>query len=336
MSFAVVIVNYRTPDLTFAAARSALDAGADAVVVVDNQSADVTVQRLRSIGDPRVVVVENPLNVGFGAGANAGARRVSAEALLFLNSDAELTKGAADHLLAELARWRGRAIIGPRLIGPDGEVEHSAGLLPVPSDIAVRALGLHVVGWWLVRLPLAGTLIRRTRFLREYASAEVAQEAFDTNFVTGACFAIGREAFRELGGFDERFFMYFEDADLCRRASGRGMAIRYVPSAVVCHVRGASAAGDYPFGPLRSRSMLQYLRKWYGRRGSAMAILLLWLRALRHSLGLHPGSGRAWRSLWAAISDADPRMSGDRRRRRPGWVSALRESASREGSSRES
>jgi len=306
-SFAVVIVSYRTPGLTIAAARSALDAAADAVVVVDNQSGDDTARRLRSIGDPRVVVVDNRVNVGFGAGANTGARRVSTDVLLFLNSDAELTKEAADHLLAELTRFDGRAVIGPRLIGPGGVVEHSAGLLPVPSDIAVRALGLHVIGWWLVKLPLAGSLVRRTRFLREYASVEVAHEPFDTNFVTAACFAIGREAFWELGGFDEQYFMYFEDADLCRRASARGMAIRYVPSAVVTHVRGASTAGDYPFGPLRSRSMRQYLRKWYGPPGSALAIVLLWLRALRHSVGLHPGSKRAWRAFWAALSDEDPR-----------------------------
>ena len=181
-SFAVVIVSYRTPGLTIAAARSALDAAADAVVVVDNQSGDDTARRLRSIGDPRVVVVDNRVNVGFGAGANVGARRVSTDVLLFLNSDAELTKEAADHLLAELTRFDGRAVIGPRLIGPNGVVEHSAGLLPVPSDIAVRALGLHVIGWWLVKLPLAGSLVRRTRFLREYASVEVAHEAFDTNF----------------------------------------------------------------------------------------------------------------------------------------------------------
>ena len=307
LSVTVVIVSFRTPELTDTAARSALDAGADAVVVVDNRSEDDTVRRLRSIDDPRVVVVESTANVGFGAGSNLGARRASTDALLFLNSDAELTRQSASHLLAELARYGGRAIVGPRLLGPDGEIEHSAGLLPVPTDIAVRALGLHVIGWWLAGLPFVGGLIRRSRFLREYASAEEAREAFDTNFVTGACFAIGREAFWELGGFDERYFMYFEDADLCRRASAHGMTIRYVPTAVVSHVRGASTAGDYPFGPLRSRSMRQYLRKWYGPSGAAMAILLLWLRAVRHSIGLHPGSGRAWRSWWAAIVDSDPR-----------------------------
>ena len=309
LTFGVVIVSYRTPELTAAAARSALGAGAGTVVVVDNGSGDDTVDLLRSIDDPRLVVVENAENLGFGAAANIGARRLATDVVLFLNSDAELTKTAADHLVAELARSGPRTIVGPRLIAPDGRVEHSAGLLPVPSDIAVRALGLHVVGWWLATLPLAGSVVRGTRFVREHTSAEVAEEVFDTSFVTGACFAIEREAFWELGGFDERYFMYFEDADLCRRGTERGMAIRYVPFAVVSHIRGASTAGDYPFGPLRSRSMRQYLEKWYGWPGSAMALLFLWLRALRHSLVLHPGSGRAWRSLWAAVSDEDPRRS---------------------------
>ena len=307
LNFTVVIVSYRTPDLTVAAARSALDAAADRVIVVDNQSGDSSVARLRAIVDPRLMVVETPANVGFGSGANIGARSASSDALLFLNSDAELTRQAADHLMAELGERGSRAIIGPRILGPDGSVEHSAGLLPAPSDIAVRALGLHVLGWWVAGLPLVGALVRRTRFLREFASAEVAKEAFDTSFVTGACFAIGREAFLELGGFDERYFMYFEDADLCRRASQRGIAIRYLPSATVSHVRGASTSGDYPFGPLRSRSMRQYLHKWYGPAGSALAILLLWVRALRHAVVLHPGSGRAWRAFWAAVTDEDPR-----------------------------
>lgn len=311
-SFAVVIVNYRTPDLTLAAARSALESGADAVVVVDNRSADDSTASLGAIDDQRFLLIENHMNAGFGTACNVAARNVAADALLFLNSDAELTSDAAQHMLAELRTWRGRAIVGPRLIGPDGGVEHSAGLLPAPSDIAVRALGLHVIGWWLARLPLTGRLMRRTRFLREYASAEVAESPFSTKFVSGACFAIGRQAFRELGGFDERFFMYFEDADLCRRAAAAGMAIRYVPSAVVTHVRGASTAGDYPFGPLRSRSMRQYLAKWYGAPGSAFALFLLWFRAGRHAIGFHSGTRRAWRSFLAALVDEDPRRAHGR------------------------
>ncbi len=67
--------------------------------------------------------------------------------------------------------------------------------------------------------------------------------------VSGACFAIGAAAFEEIGGFDERYFMYFEDADLCRRATAAGWPIRYLPDVVVDHVGGASSAVDYHFGP---------------------------------------------------------------------------------------
>jgi N-acetylglucosaminyl-diphospho-decaprenol L-rhamnosyltransferase len=306
-AFGAVIVNYRTPDLTPAAARSALDSGAQVVVVVDNDSRDDTPGRLRSIGDRRLVIIENRANVGFGSAANTGARHVSAESVIFLNSDALLLPNAARHLIAEVERHGGRAIVGPKLLSPEGGIEHSVGLLPVPSDIVVRALGLHVIGWWLAALPLIGRFIRRTRILREYASAETAAVAIETTFVSGACFAIGTDAFRELGGFDERFFMYFEDADLCRRAAAAGMPIRYLPSAVVRHVRGASALGDYPFGPLRSRSLRLYLGKWYGFAGSVMALVLLWLRAMRHSIAFHPGTRRAWRSFWTAYVDEDPR-----------------------------
>jgi GT2 family glycosyltransferase len=125
--------------------------------------------------------------------------------------------------------------------------------------------------------------------------------------VSGACFAIGRQAFEELRGFDERFFMYFEDADLCRRASAAGMPIRYVPDAVVTHIGGASSSEDYHFGPYHARSMRQYLGKWYGPPGSALAIVLLWLRAVGFSVTFRPQAKRAWRALWAALTDEDPR-----------------------------
>lgn len=119
--------------------------------------------------------------------------------------------------------------------------------------------------------------------------------------------AIGRDAFWELGGFDERFFMYFEDADLCRRATAAGMPIRYVPSAVVIHIGGASSEGDYHFSPTHARALRQYVGKWYGPSGSALALILLWLRAVGMSLSLQGGAYRAWRALWAAATDADPR-----------------------------
>lgn len=301
---AAIIVNFRTPDLTVRAAGSA-DAAGLLPVIVDNSAVDETASSVNATGWG-AQLLELDGNRGFGEAANAGAHQTPHD-LLFLNSDAEITATAALAMYSELARLGGRAIVGPRLITPAGTVQRSAGLLPRPSDLALRALGLHRLARRIETIPFVGQLVARTRVVRDYASAETATDTIDTDMVSGACFAIGREAFEELGGFDERFFMYFEDADLCRRAAAAGMPIRYVPSAVVTHIGGASSSEDYHFGPLHARSMRQYLGKWYGAGGSALAILLLWLRAVAFTLALRPGARRAWRALWAAVRDEDPR-----------------------------
>ena len=304
---AVAVVSYRTPSLTAAAVRSALASAADVVIVVDNASGDETMVRLRGISDPRLVIVENASNEGYGAAANTAARSVSTEAVLFLNSDAELSNDAMKRLLAELDRWDGRAIVGARLVGPHGEIQRSAGLLPAPSDLLIRWLGLSAIGRWFAELPLIGGLVRGSRIADEYESARTAVEAADTSMVSGACFVVGRTAFQELGGFDERFFLYFEDADICRRAAAAGYATRYVPDAVVSHIGGASSSQDYHFGPMHARSMRQYLGKWYGPGGSAVALVLVWLRTIGFTLTLRPGTRRAWAALRATLRDEDPR-----------------------------
>ena len=288
--------------------RSALDIPQVAeVVVVDNASGDDTIEHLRGIDDPRLRVIEHGTNEGFGAGHNGAARAATSDSLLLLNSDALLTAEAVAGLEASLARDAHRSIVAPRLVTPDRVIQRSAGLLPTPLDLSIRALGLHAPVRGLAQRSPLRSLIGHLPFAREHASAETATDTIDTTMVSGACFAIGREAFWELAGFDERFFMYFEDADLCRRATAAGMPIRYVPSAVVTHIGGASSSEDYHFGPLHARSMRQYLGKWYGPGGSALAIVLLWLRAIGFSLAFRPGAKRTWRALWAAARDEDPR-----------------------------
>ena len=297
----VVIVTFRTPQLTVRAAASALAAGASEVLIIDNASGDETLPLLHQIPDGRVTVIEAQRNDGFGTAANRGARESTSASLVFLNSDAELTLQALDVLVAELERCEGRAIVGPRVVGTDGSVQRSAGLLPNPTDLALRALGLHHLGRWLASVPMLGSIVRGSRIVDEYDSALTANSAIDTSMISGACFAIGRAAFARLGGFDERFFMYFEDADLCRRSSAAGIPIRYVPEAVVKHVGGASSMGDYRFSPMHARSMRQYLEKWWGPPGAALALMLLGTRLIGHAITFRPGTRRAFEALRAAI-----------------------------------
>ena len=303
----VVIVSFRTPHLTRNAVMSALSSGVDEVVVVDNDSRDASLEILSEIEDPRLKVLINPTNVGFGTGANRAVRESTAPSILFLNSDATATPSACATLLAELDRHAGRCIVGSRLIGSNGEVQRSAGLLPRPSDLTVRALGIHRLAAFLRRVPIVGRMTSGSAMAREYDIAIQATESADVTMVSGACFVIGREAFAEIGGFDERFFLYFEDADLCRRAAAAGMSIRFVPTAEVAHVGGASSPDDYHFGAFHARSMRQYLAKWYGWKGGSLALVLLWLRAMGMSMTMRPSARTAWTSLRAAARDEDPR-----------------------------
>lgn len=297
MTSSVVIVNYRTPDLSIRAARSALADGADQVVVVDNASGDDSLARLRTLVDDRLTVIASPTNGGFGSGANRGAAASTGDTLLFLNSDAAVRAGASAMLAAQVARDGGNGLAGPRLFGVDGVIQRSAGLLPRPDDLVIRALGLHRIAHRLSGIPLLRGAIARQPMSVEYEQAIEAAAPIETSMVSGACLAIGRRAFEAIGGFDERYFMYFEDADLCRRVTEAGWPIRYVPSAEVDHIGGASAPGDYRFGPLHGPSMVVYLKRWYGAAGGWLALLLLLARAAGLSLAMRPDAPGARTSL---------------------------------------
>jgi GT2 family glycosyltransferase len=301
---AVVVVSYRTAALTHRAVSAALADGAAEVIVVDNASGDDTVATLRTITDPRLVVIENDRNAGFGIAANQGARLASADTLVFLNSDAAPRPGALAVMASAVAARDGCVIIGPRLVGDDGEVQRSAGLVPRPDDLVIRGLGLHRLARILARIPVARRAIGASRIATEYDQAVTTSAAIDVSMVSGACVAVGRTAFLELGGFDERYFMYFEDADLCRRAARAGWPIRYVPDAIVDHVGGASSTGDYRFGPRHAASMVRYLRDWHGPAGTATALGILWLRALGETVLFRPDAARARRALGEGLAVA--------------------------------
>lgn len=297
----VIIVNYRTAELTELAAASALAAGAGEVVIVDNASADGSGERLGRMTDPRVRLKVSRTNDGFGTAANAGAALATGDVLLFLNSDAGLRPGALEALVDEVAGAGGRCIAGPRLVGSDGVVQRSAGLVPRPDDLILRGLELQRPARWASRLRGVGSLVGGTRIAGEYDLAVRADRPINVSMVSGACMAVGREAFLALGGFDERYFMYFEDADLCRRVSRARMPIRYVPGAVVDHVGGASSPGDYRFGPWHAASMIRYLGAWHGRTGVMAGLGILWVRAVTNVLLVRPGRGRSVAALRAGV-----------------------------------
>jgi len=195
------------------------------ILVVDNASTDDTVAVLARDW-PEVRAVANDANRGFGAAANRGIRETTGDRLLLLNPDARVTAGAIDRLLAALDASPVIAIAGPRLVDDAGRAEVSYGRQIGP--VAELAQKLRVRAQER-RWPVVAAWIERQ-----------AQVARFPDWVSGACWLARRDVLDAVGLFDERFFLYTEDVDLCARVRGAGYRVAFVPGAVVRHTRGAS------------------------------------------------------------------------------------------------
>ncbi|GAB3296825.1 glycosyltransferase [Epidermidibacterium keratini] len=196
------------------------------VVLVDNGSVDGAPERAaRREG---VELVRSGGNVGFGAAANIGIRRSDTEWVLVANPDIAWRPGALDVLLDAARRWPDAGAIGPAILTPDGELYPSARLIPT--------LGVGIGHAVLGPVWSANPWSRAYRAEADNPSERV------TGWISGSCMLLRRTAAQAVGGFDERYFMYFEDVDLCDRLEQAGYDVVYAPSAVVVHAQGHAAS----------------------------------------------------------------------------------------------
>jgi GT2 family glycosyltransferase len=195
-------------------------------VVVDNASTDGTAEMLaREFED--VDLIEQRANLGFARATNVGVRSGDADYVLALNPDTRVTRGALDRLVAVLDGRPDVAAVGPRLELPDGRVDHAAARsFPTPLGTLGHFTGLARRSWARGRLA-------------QYR--EVPDTAGPVDVLSGACMLLRRSALEAVGLFDERYWMYMEDIDLCYRLAKAGWKRWYEPDARVFHVkRGAS------------------------------------------------------------------------------------------------
>jgi len=225
LPLAVAVVNFNTRELLRACLDSVLPQAPSAVVVVDNDSSDGSVEMLRS-AYPTVDVLANRSNRGYGAAANQAVRACTAPYVVLLNSDTRLRPAALGALVTHLDNQPRCAVVGPRLLNADGEVEPSCFPFPGPLYMFLQSV---FFGSLLGRAPGLGKRYR----LALGASGCVP-------WVLGAALGIRRESFLEVGGFDEEFFMYCEEVDLCYRLHRAGWEVHVSPLAEVTHVGGAS------------------------------------------------------------------------------------------------
>ena len=230
---AAILVNYNAgPDLRAALDSIAVDfAGAPwEGVVVDNASSDGSGDAARGYG-ANVTVIRNAANVGFGRGVNQGLAATSAPLVLIINPDCRLTPGATRLMRVELDVHDRCALVGPRILDPDGTEQGSArGDPDMLTGLFGRTSRLRRLLPWL-----------------PVSKRNVVGEGPDTgssrvvDWVSGACMLARRNALARVGGFDDRYFLYWEDADLCRRLRAHGFEIRYVPTATAIHRVGQSS-----------------------------------------------------------------------------------------------
>jgi GT2 family glycosyltransferase len=200
------------------------------VVVVDNASSDGSHEV--AARTPGVRLVRNADNVGFGRGVNQGIAASDTPFVLIVNPDCRLLPGALETLRAEIERHPGCAIAGPRILGPDGGVQGSArGDPDMLTGLFGRASALRRVLPWLP--------VSKRNVVDETIAATGGSASVD--WVSGACMLARRDALLSVGGFDERYFLYWEDADLCRRLRHAGYHIRYAPGATAVHRVGQSS-----------------------------------------------------------------------------------------------
>ena len=281
-----VVVNHEAGDALLACVASLRAEGVDEVTVVDNASSDGSPEALVS-ADDKVRLVQTGTNRGYGAAANRGIALSASELVLVTNPDVAVHRGALAALVAVLGADPTLAVAGPCILEADGSRYPSARRFPSLVDAAGHAL--------------LGDLVPTNRFTRRYRMGDLdTDKVAEVDWVSGACFLARRRALDELEGFDETYFMYAEDADLCWRARRAGWGVVYVPGAVVTHLQGISTA-QHPYRMLvaHHRSVFHFAaRTERGWRRAALpataALLTLRLAVLcaRQALRTRHGAAR--------------------------------------------
>ncbi len=262
---AAVIVTYEAGPALTACAECLVADGASELVVVDNGSTDGSLDRLRATVR-EVTVLTSGRNLGYGAAANRGVAATTAPVVVVCNPDLVVHPGTLATLADALSGDGRCAVAGPLVRTSTGEPYPSARQFPSLTDAAGHAV--------------LGIFAPDNRFTRAYHQRDPGDGAGasrEADWVSGACFAVRRTAFEEVGGFDEAYFMYVEDVDLCWRLGRLGWTVRFVPGAVVTHVQGVST-DRHPYRMIAEhhRSLLRFA----GRSTAGWRRLLLPLVAV--------------------------------------------------------
>jgi GT2 family glycosyltransferase len=256
----IIIINYKTPDLTVDCIRSVYAHEKNMsyeIIVVDNDSNDGSIETIKQ-SCPNITCLEAPLNLGFAKANNYAATKATGEYLLFLNSDAYLTKPFLEELIQIYTENKSIGIIAPRLRNSDNTIQKSVFKFPTLWRALCESFFLS-------------TLLPNSKIFGDYRKFNY-QTSKQVDFVSGACFLMNKSLFNKLKGFDESFFMYAEETDLAYRAIKTPSY--FIPIGDVVHLGGGSQENVVNFNKYFFQSKLHYHQKHYGKSGLRKFIII--------------------------------------------------------------
>lgn len=246
MKLSIIIVSYNTKKLLADCLKSVyIDMPEIEMVVVDNGSTDGSQAMIKS-KFPQAKLIESRRNLGFGKANNLGAKESSGEIIFFLNSDTIVPKGSLGKLLQYFEKNPGAGVVGPKVVMTNGKIQpYSFG-----DDINLISL---IKDKFVKGLPKIKNKV---------------------DWVTGAALAVRREAFEAANGFDENFFMYFEDNDLCIRVRTAGYEVDVCSQSKIIHIGGKSIKSNQKRWQIYFQSQDYFFKKHYGVVGALLVKLM--------------------------------------------------------------
>lgn len=231
-----IVLNYKTPKDAVRCVRALLRqtiVDRMEILVVDNHSQDdsIGVIRVTFRSEPRVRILETPRNIGYGKGNGLAIRQAEGTFLFIINPDNELEPDGLQKMVGAMEADPSIGILGPRLLQEDGTIRDSFRTFPTPTDIFIKR-----------------TFLRRffpERMRRYLQHSEDPLSVRDVHWLAGACLLIRRDFYEQLGGFDPRFFLFFEDTDLCRRCWATGKKVVYFPLAAATDRKHRLSQGGF-------------------------------------------------------------------------------------------
>lgn len=199
----------------------------------------------------KIKVIKSKRNLGFGAGCNLGAKKASGKYLLFINPDTIFKKSSIDILLKKISSNKNIGVVGPKMVSEAGKT------LPTTSTFISPFNALF-----------------KFSFLGKFLTKNVVTKG-QTDVLSGACLLIKKNVFEEVEGFDENFFMYFEEQDLCKRIADLGYKIVYEPKSQITHFIGRSLSNKKTIEEYFRTSRYKYTKKHFGNKKAAIIEFIL-------------------------------------------------------------